>query len=120
MMVDIETIKKYARIELANREFFSFCQAMAPDFYKSERQYLIDLCDEMQEFYESGDDILIVNEPPRHGKSRTASMLAQWVFGQDQSAKIMTGSYNETLSTTFSKAVRNGISTVKADPNVIV
>ncbi|WP_438351704.1 phage terminase large subunit [Paenibacillus sp. FA6] len=119
-MVDFELIKRYARIELANREFFSFCQAMAPDFYKSEREYLVNLCNEMQEFYESEDDILIVNEPPRHGKSRTASMFAQWVFGQDQSAKIMTGSYNETLSTTFSKAVRNGISTVKADEGMIV
>lgn len=120
MMIDKETIKHYAKIELARREFFGFCQAMAADFYKSDRQYLIDLCHEMQDFYESDDDILIVNEPPRHGKSRTASMFAQWVFGQDQSAKIMTGSYNETLSTTFSKAVRNGISTAKADPKVIV
>ncbi|WP_083659855.1 MULTISPECIES: phage terminase large subunit [Paenibacillus] len=119
-MIDIETIKRYARIELARREFFGFCQAMAPDFYRDNRQYLIDLCNEMQDFYESDDDILIVNEPPRHGKSRSASMFAQWVFGQDQSAKIMTGSYNETLSTTFSKAVRNGISTAKADPEVIV
>jgi predicted phage terminase large subunit-like protein len=32
----------------------------------------------------------------------------------------MTGSYNETLSTTFSKAVRNGIQEIKADPNKIV
>ncbi|MGM1047612.1 MAG: phage terminase large subunit [Bacillota bacterium] len=119
-MVDMEFIKRGARIELARREFFYFCQAMAPDFYKDNRQYLIDLCNEMQDFYESDDDILIVNEPPRHGKSRTASMLAQWVFGQNQQEKIMTGSYNETLSTTFSKAVRNGISTVKADPSVIV
>lgn len=119
-MIDIETIKRYARIELARREFFGFCQAMAPDFYRDNRQYLIDLCSEMQDFYESDDDILIVNEPPRHGKSRSASMFAQWVFGQDQTAKIMTGSYNETLSTTFSKAVRNGISTAKADPEVIV
>lgn len=119
-MVDIETIKRYARIELARRDFFYFCQAMAPDFYQENRQFLVDLCNEMQDFYESEDDILIVNEPPRHGKSRTASMFAQWVFGQDQAAKIMTGSYNETLSTTFSKAVRNGISTEKADENIIV
>ncbi|MEK5415872.1 phage terminase large subunit [Paenibacillus sp. FSL L8-0708] len=74
----------------------------------------------MQDFYESDDDILIVNEPPRHGKSRTASMLAQWVFGQNPKEKVMTGSYNETLSTTFSKAVRNGINTAKADEKVIV
>lgn len=119
-MVDIETIKRGAKIELARREFFGFCQALAPDFYKDNRQYLIDLCNEMQDFYESDDDILIVNEPPRHGKSRTASMFAQWVFGQNPQEKVMTGSYNETLSTTFSKAVRNGISTVKADPEVIV
>lgn len=119
-MVDIETIKRGAKIELARREFFGFCQALAPDFYKDNRQYLIDLCNEMQDFYESDDDILIVNEPPRHGKSRTASMFVQWVFGQNPQEKVMTGSYNETLSTTFSKAVRNGISTVKADPEVIV
>jgi predicted phage terminase large subunit-like protein len=119
-MVDIATIKRYARIELARREFFGFCQVMAPDFYKDDRKYLIDLCNEMQDFYSSDDDVLVINEPPRHGKSRTASMFAQWVFGQDQTAKIMTGSYNETLSTTFSKAVRNGISTAKADPEVTV
>ncbi|OMF04028.1 terminase [Paenibacillus amylolyticus] len=119
-MVNLAAIKRGARVELARREFFYFCQAMAPDFYQDDRQFLVDLCNEMQDFYESDDDILIVNEPPRHGKSRTASMFAQWVFGQDQSAKIMTGSYNETLSTTFSKAVRNGISTEKADENIIV
>ncbi|MEK3796125.1 phage terminase large subunit [Paenibacillus sp. FSL R7-0204] len=119
-MVDLAAIRRGARMELARREFFSFCQTMAPDFYRSDRQYLVELCGEMQDFYESDDDILIVNEPPRHGKSRTASMLAQWVFGQNPREKVMTGSYNETLSTTFSKAVRNGIGTVKADPNVIV
>ncbi|WP_245338936.1 phage terminase large subunit [Paenibacillus shirakamiensis] len=116
----MELIKRGARIELARREFFYFCQAMAPEFYKDDRDYLVELCNEMQAFYESDDDILIVNEPPRHGKSRTASMFAQWVFGQNQQEKVMTGSYNETLSTTFSKAVRNGISTIKADPSVIV
>ncbi|OMD31357.1 phage terminase large subunit [Paenibacillus odorifer] len=119
-MVDLGVIRRGARIELARREFFSFCEAMAPDFYRSDRQYLMDLCGEMQDFYQSDDDILIVNEPPRHGKSRTASMLAQWVFGQNPKEKVMTGSYNETLSTTFSKAVRNGINTVKADEKVIV
>lgn len=116
----LETIKRYALIELANREFFYFCQAMAPDFYKDDRQYLIDLCSEMQDFYESDDDILVINLPPRHGKSRTASMFAQWVFGRNQLEKVMTGSYNETLSTTFSKAVRDGISTAKADKDKIV
>lgn len=118
--MDLERIKQMARIELANREFFYFCHLLAPDFYATDRQYLIDLCNEMQEFYESDDDVLIVNVPPRHGKSRTAVMLAQWIFGQNQNEKIMTGSYNETLSTMFSKGVRNGISEEKADAGMVI
>ncbi|QNK90753.1 phage terminase large subunit [Sporosarcina sp. resist] len=118
--MDLEQIKQMARIELANREFFYFCHLLAPDFYAADRQYLIDLCDEMQAFYESDDDVLVINVPPRHGKSRTAVMLAQWIFGQNQNEKIMTGSYNETLSTMFSKGVRNGISEEKADMERIV
>ncbi len=118
--MDKETIKKYAKIELARREFFYFCHLLAPDFYKEDRQFLVDLCQEMQDFYYSNDDVLIINMPPRHGKSRTAGLFAQWVFGQNIHEKIMTGSYNETLSTNFSKAVRNGIQEEKADKDKIV
>lgn len=74
----------------------------------------------MQDFYHSDDDVLVINMPPRHGKSRTAGQFAQWVFGQNKNEKIMTGSYNETLSTTFSKNVRNGIQEQKADKDKIV
>src|SRR5690606_8174305 len=114
-MIDKSLIKKYAKVELAGREFFYFCNLMAPDFYKPDRKYLKVLCDELQDFYYSNDDVLIINMPPRHGKSRTAGLFAQWVFGKNQKEKVMTGSYNETLSTVFSKNVRNSISEVKAD-----
>src|SRR5690606_28551656 len=53
-------------------------------------------------------------------KSFTGGHLAQWVFGINPSEKIMTGSYNETLSTVFSKQVRNSIQEIKADNNKIV
>lgn len=113
--MDKELIKLGARIELARREFFFYCNLKAPDFYKTDRQYLVDLCNEFQDFMQSDDEVMIVNEPPRHGKSRTAGLLVEWVLGNDQSQKIMTGSYNETLSTMFSKNVRNDIQEVKAD-----
>lgn len=108
------------KMALARKKFFWFCNVLAPDFYKEDRQYLVDMCNEMQDFYESDDEVLIITVPPRHGKSRTASMFSQWVFGKEPSEKIMTGSYNETLSRTFSKSVRNGISEVKADEDLIV
>ena len=109
------------KLSLARKDFFSYCQLMTPSFYKPERQYLIDLTNTFQEFYETDDhDVLIVNVPPRHGKSLSATHFAQWVFGINPSEKIMTGSYNETLSTVFSKQVRNGIQEEKAQPDQIV
>ena len=116
-MIDKALIKLHAKIELARREFFFYCNLKAPDFYKSDRKYLVELCNDLQSFYESDEyDALIINEPPRHGKSRTASLLVEWILGKNQDEKIMTGSYNETLSTMFSKNVRNGIMETKADP----
>lgn len=106
-----------AKIELARREFFYYCHLKAPDFYKKDRPFLKALCDELQVFIESEEQVCVVNEPPRHGKSRTAGNLVEWILGKDQTNKVMTGSYNETLSTMFSKNVRNSIQEVKADPD---
>ena len=119
-MVDRETLIRGAQIELARREFFFYCHLKAPDFYKEDRRYLVDLCNEFQDFIQSDDEVMVVNEPPRHGKSRTAGLLVEWVLGNDQTQKVMTGSYNETLSTMFSKNVRNDIQEEKADQNRIV
>jgi phage uncharacterized protein (putative large terminase), C-terminal domain len=119
--MDKETIIRYARMELAKRDFFEYCNTKAPDFYKWDRNFLIEFCDDLQDFIETDDnDVLVVNMPPRHGKSRTVGNFVEWVLGNDQSQKIMTGSYNETLSTTFSKGVRNTILEQKADADKIV
>lgn len=104
-----------AKCELARRHFFDYCNLKAPDFYRPERAYLVEFCETLQEFIVSDDDVLIINAPPRHGKSRTIGCLVEWVLGKDKQKKIMTGSYNETLSTTFSKGVRDTIMEIKAD-----
>ncbi|KHD34353.1 terminase [Clostridium acetobutylicum] len=109
------------KIEKARRHFWNYCNLIAPDFYKEQdREYLREVCNDLQNFYESDEEVLVLNLPPRHGKSRTAGKFVEWVLGKDNKAKIMTGSYNETLSTTFSKSVRNAIQEIKADKNKIV
>lgn len=118
--MDRELIRLEAKKELARREFFYFCHLLAPEFYKLNRQYLVQLCNEFQRFYESENQIMIVNLPPRHGKSRTAGLFVEWLLGRNHNEKIMTGSYNETLSTTFSKNVRNAIQEEKTDINKII
>lgn len=106
-----------AKIELARRDFWTYCKLKAPDFYKEERHFLKDLAERLQWFIEEADErFMVVNEPPRHGKSRTATMLVQWLFGKYRiKKKVMTGSYNETLSSTFAKAVRD---TIAAKPTM--
>ena len=119
MEINKEAIKR-AKLELARREFFFYCYLKAPNFYKYERKFLVDLCNDLQNFLTSDDEVLILNLPPRHGKSRTVGNLVEWLLGRDINAKIMTGSYNETLSTTFSKNVRNTIQEIKGDKDKIV
>jgi hypothetical protein len=80
-----------AQRELARREFWEYCKLVAPDFYKDERVFLKDMCEKLQEFYEDiTKKVLVMNIPPRHGKSRTATLFTQWLFGVDPSTRVMT------------------------------
>jgi predicted phage terminase large subunit-like protein len=110
-MMDKALLKHCARMELARREFWEYCKFTSPDFYKEDRLFLKDLAETLQWFIEEAtEQIAVLNLPPRHGKSRTATKLVQWIFGKyGTAAKVMTGSYNETLSGTFAKQVRDCI-----------
>ena len=105
--------------ELARRVFWEYCKLIAPDFYKDNRTYLKKLADTMQLFYESDYKYLVISIPPRHGKSRTATLFVQWVLGRYPKDKVITGSYNETLSTVFSKGVRNKIQERTGDGRIV-
>ena len=104
-----------ARLALARKDFWEYCKLIAPDFYKDDRPYLKDMCYQLQSFYESTEKVLVINLPPRHGKSRTATLFVEWLFGENPLLKVMTGSYNETLSTTFAKQVRDAILEEKSE-----
>lgn len=106
-------LRQQLQCELARREFWEYCKLLYPSFYKEERGYLKELCNALENFYYNDDEYMIINAPPRHGKSFTAGNFVEWVLGQDATFKIMTGSYNEDLSKTFSKKVRTTIETEK-------
>lgn len=120
-MTSLEDVDlKEAEIAYAALDFFAYCNLKAPKFYKEDREFLIKVCNDFQNFYESDEDVLVLNMPPRHGKSRTAGCFVEWVLGNNQNEKIMLGSYNEALSTTFSKGVRDTILEEKGDEDKIV
>ena len=97
--------------ELSRRMFWEYCKFTSPDFYNENRLFLKELAERLQWFVEEAkEQIMVVNMPPRHGKSRTATKFVQWLFGKyGAKIKVMTGSYNETLSGTFAKQVRDCI-----------
>nr|DAS24462.1 MAG TPA: Terminase [Caudoviricetes sp.] len=114
-----EKIKEQACLELARRDFFEYCELTASDFYKEDRKFLKDLCCQLQDFYESDEKVCVINMPPRHGKSRTAGKFVEWILGINPNEKIMTGSYNEDLSSSFAKSVRDTIASEKTEGVIV-
>ena len=104
-----EYVREQARYELARRSFWKYCKLKAPDFYREDRKYLKEFCNALQDFLLSPKKVIVINMPPRHGKSRTLTLFVQWCLGRSIHYKIMTGSYNEILSGTFAKSVRDAI-----------
>lgn len=109
---------------LSKQRFYAFARLKMPTVYLAHRKYLETLCDTLQDFIE--DKLLdangvpyqklMINMPPRHGKSVSIIQLCQWVLGKYPDTGIITASYNELLSSRMAKAVRDGIQEVKGDP----
>ena len=60
----IDLLQREAKLELARRNFFEYCKLLAPDFYMDSRPYIKELCDDLQEFFEGDDMVIIINMPP--------------------------------------------------------
>jgi predicted phage terminase large subunit-like protein len=113
---------------LCKKNFWEFCVYISPEFYTENRPHLKILCQTLQAFYngnllkEDGTPYkkLAISIPPRHGKSRTLELFSIWVFGKNNSEKIMTITYNEFLSVQFSKSVRDKILTEKSNDSLPV
>jgi len=126
----------------ARQSLWEYCKLIHPKFFKDSRWHLKQISDTFQALLEGriikynpadqwqivetteglSDYIvckkLILNEPPRHGKSFSATMFAQWAFGKNNENRIISCSYNETLASRFGKAVRDGIDATKVDPKI--
>jgi predicted phage terminase large subunit-like protein len=110
-----DEVRQQARIELARRYFYDYCQLLYPRHYTEDRQFLKEMCEKIQAFSEQNvKRFLIINVPPRHYKTFTEGNFVEWRLGADPTRKVMTGSYNETLSTTFARKVRDTIDTQPA------
>ena len=135
---DVESLMQMAaKLRLRQKEavfnatgsFWAYCKLMHPKFYKEDRDYLKDLCNTLEALYR-GTLInpntglayrkLIINMPPRFGKSRTLELFVQWILGLNILTKIITVSYNSIVSGRFAKEVRNEIDLEKVESHLTV
>ena len=122
-----EIIRVEARKELARKSFWQYCKTLHPTFFKDSRPHLKEICDTLQGIYEGtilkpdGKPYrkLMINIPPRFGKSFTLTNFTEWALGKDNRNKIITVCYNDTLSGRFSKKVRDSIEATKLDDRYI-
>ena len=134
----------------ARDTFWEYCKLINPKFYRDDRPHLKEIADTLQALYEGRirkhmpnspwrvytieeiEDIfgdsedyivckqLMMNIPPRHGKTYTLSLFTQWAFGKSTANQVITVSYNETLATRFSANVRDGIDATKIDKSWVI
>jgi len=129
-----EDLEKFllVRISLSRRSFWEFCVTSDPEFYKPDRAHLKMLCNALQgvhdgrlvrrggepwRFIEPDEDLaglevcrrIIINMPPRFGKTRTMVLFEAWVLGRSIKTKFVTGSYNDDAAADISRYVRDTI-----------
>ncbi len=124
-------------IERGKNNLWDYCQLISPRHYTDDKAYLKDIVDTLQAFYERRiikfnpeDDWQIVsstvtpegftvckklmlNVPPRFGKSRSLIDFCQWVLGKNQDERIIECSYNDDAAGDFAKFTRDGIQSEK-------
>jgi len=121
------------RRSLSRRSFWQYCITVDQEFYKPDRKHLQLLCETLQNFHEGkivrkGDEPwrliepdeplgdlevcrkLIINMPPRFGKTRTLVLFEAWLLGKNKHTKFVTASYNDDAASDISRYVRDTIS----------
>ena len=115
--------KRREQIQAAKESFWTFCQIEAPEFYTDDKTHLKQYCDTLQAFHENKllnekgkpHKILLIEMPPRHGKTRTLVLLCTWILGLKARTKIISSAYNDDLAHEISKFVRNTIGEQKTE-----
>lgn len=99
------------RLNKAN--FIKAAEAYVPPWFTVTKAYeeILEQLDD-REYY----DALMINLPPRIGKTRTLTNATSWYLGRDKRESIITAAYNDDLAQDFSKSTRNKIGAEKTSP----
>lgn len=113
---ELELLRHYQQVLAASESFLDFVQLMNPAITLAPFQLdLIDKLDRLEKGQltnEKGQTVrrLMINMPPRHGKSFLATTLFPiYYMGKKPTREIMSVSYNAELAKTFGRSVRDNL-----------
>jgi hypothetical protein len=99
-------VEKMATTELARRDLLEFIGYTKPDYEAAKHHVL--LCELAQRLVYGKNQRIIINLPPRHGKSEIFSIrLPAFYLGVHPEKQIIHTSYALSLSNEFSRQVRS-------------
>jgi predicted phage terminase large subunit-like protein len=127
-IIELKILYRWKAVERGKSNFWIFCKLKSPSYFTENKPYLKDLVLTLQNFYEgkllkpdsSPYRKIIINIPPRLGKSRSLVNLCQWILGKDQNERVIECSYNDDTAGDFSKYTRDGIQEETIDEEAFI
>ena len=101
----LEQVRREVLRRAATTDYYSYVQYVHPRIYRPNRAAKL-VCNTVQQFIEANTgnpyDILIVTEPPQHGKSMNLTeTLPSWYLGNNPDKSVIEVSYNDTFAEKF-------------------
>ena len=78
-------------------KFRTFCKIENPLFFK-EREILLPLCDMLEDWWFSDEQVMNVSMPTRLGKTYLGTLFSAWILAHSPHKKIWRCSYSATLA----------------------
>lgn len=101
-----DAARELLRRRKARKGLIAFTEYTFPQYVPADHHTLI--ADHLEAVSRGEIDRLMINMPPRHGKSELASRrFPAWFLGQQPNSSIIAASYNSDLATDFGRQVRN-------------
>lgn len=103
----IDVLAKEARKELAKRNYRDYVEFVHHGHYKHYRHTEL-VCDVLQRVADGEQLSILIEMPPRHGKSMTVTeTFPSFYLGKNPNKRVIAAAYSDGLATKFGRLTRN-------------
>lgn len=99
-----------AQKELARRNFYDYVEYVHRGHYEHYRHTEL-ICEQLQEIADGKQKYILIEMPPRHGKSMTVTeSFPSYYIGRNPTKRVIAAAYSDGLATKFGRMNRNKFS----------